>query len=67
MILRRPFRGFESWEAIRARMMRETELFLEDGLRNPERFRWIPAIPVGSGSWPPRLAAAFWSQLLATS
>ena len=55
------------WTLIRARMLRETEAFLEDGLQHPEQYRRIPAIPVGSASFPRGFADAFWSQLLATS
>lgn len=62
-------RGTESdyWTAIRARMLRETEMFLEDGLRHPEQYRRIPAVPVGKGPFPRGFADAFWSQMLATS
>lgn len=67
MILGGTRRRFESWEVIRARMMRETEYFLEEGLRHPERLRWIPVIPVGTGAFTQRFASAFWSQVLATS
>jgi hypothetical protein len=55
------------WASIRARMLRETEVFLEEGLRHPEQYRRIPAIPVGNGRFPRGFADAFWSQLLATS
>lgn len=55
------------WAVLRARMIQETEAFLEDGLRHPERFRRIPAIPVGSGRFPSGLSDVFWSQVLATS
>jgi len=56
-----------SWEVIRARMTRETETFLEEGLRHPEQYPRIPAIPVGLGRFPRGLADLFWSQVLATS
>lgn len=55
------------WTMIRARMLRETEAFLEDGLRRPEQYRRIPAVPVGSARFPHGFADAFWAQLLATS
>ncbi len=67
MILVGTRRRFESWEVIRARMMRETEYFVEEGLRHPEQLHWIPIIPVGMGTFTPRFASAFWSQVLATS
>ncbi len=60
-------RGRESWVILRARMLRETELYLEEGLRNPEQHPRIPAIPVGSGSFPRGLAEIFWSQVLGSS
>jgi hypothetical protein len=55
------------WASIRARMRRETKAFLEDGLRHPEQYRRIPAIPVGRTPFPHGFADAFWAQLLATS
>ncbi|GMV98782.1 MAG: hypothetical protein HRF43_04335 [Phycisphaerae bacterium] len=60
-------RQADDWDVIRARMIRETEAFLEEALRRPERFRRIPAIPVGSGGFPRGFADVFWSQVLATS
>jgi hypothetical protein len=67
MILPFGRRSETDWEAIRARMLRETEVFLEEGLRRPEQHRRIPAIPVGAGSFPRGFADLFWSQVLATS
>lgn len=50
------------------RMIRETELFLEEQLRRPAHARIvIPAVPVGAGGFPRGFADAFWSQLLGTS
>jgi hypothetical protein len=64
-----PFRTprSESWVMIRARMLRETELFLEEGLREPDKQLRIPAIPVGSGAFPRGFADVFWSQVLGSS
>ncbi|MGQ9651453.1 MAG: hypothetical protein ACUVXJ_15200 [Phycisphaerae bacterium] len=63
-----PFRGrFESWTVIRARMLRETEVFIEEGLRHPEQQIRIPALKVGSGTFSRRFAQVFWSQVLGTS
>ncbi len=67
MILRFQSRRGETWEVIRTRMLRETEAFLELGLLQPERFRRIPAVPVGTCSFPRGFADAFWAQVLATS
>ena len=57
----------ESWAAIRARMLRETERFLEEALRHPERQVVIPAVPLGSGCFPRGFAQAFWAQVLGAS
>ncbi len=57
----------QTWVVMRARMIRETEVFLEDALRHPERYRRIPAVPVGRASFPRGFPDAFWSQVLATS
>ena len=57
----------ESWVVIQARMIRETELFLEEGLRHPERYMIIPAMPVGTGRFPRGWANEFWSRILASS
>jgi hypothetical protein len=48
-------------------MLRETELYLEDALHRPEQHPRIPAIPVGSGSFPRGLAEVFWAQVLGSS
>lgn len=64
------FRGnrrLDSWQVMRARMLRETERFLEDGLRRPEQHLMIPAIRVGGGRFPRGYAHLFWSQVLGTS
>ena len=60
-------RQAESWDVIRARMMRETERFLEEAMTHPDRQLRIPAIPVGMGHFPRGYADAFWSNVLATS
>ena len=57
----------ESWAVIRFRMIWETEAYLDDALRHPERHLRIPAIPVGAGRFPRGLADRFWSQILASS
>jgi hypothetical protein len=67
MILPDLFRRRESWLITRARMLRETEVFLEEGLTRPEKHPRIPAIPVGSGSFPRGLAEVFWAQILGSS
>lgn len=63
-----PFRGrFESWTVIRARMLRETEVFIEEALRRPEQQIQIPTLKVGSGAFTHMFAQAFWAQVLGTS
>jgi hypothetical protein len=57
----------ESWAVMRARLLRETECFLAEGLRHPERNVIIPAIPVGSGTFPRGYAQLFWAQVLGAS
>ncbi len=57
----------ESWTTLRRRMLRETEVFLEEGLRRRDTEFVIPAIRVGAGSFPADLAEAFWSRVLGTS
>ncbi|UCD29040.1 MAG: hypothetical protein JSV03_00725 [Planctomycetota bacterium] len=67
MILRIMSRRFESWAVIQARMIRETEVYLEEALRDPEQQIVIPAIPVGSGRFPRGYAHEFWARVLGTS
>lgn len=63
-----PFRGrFESWIVIRARMLRETEVFIEEALRRPEQQIRIPTLKVGSGTFSRTFAQMFWSQVLGAS
>lgn len=57
----------ELWRAMRVRMLRETETFLEHGLEHPEQHLRIPSKPVGTGGFPKEMSEAFWSQVLATS
>ena len=57
---------FESWSQIRRRMIQETEHFINEALRNPDRRIIIPAIKVGSGEFPRGFAQKFWSQVLGT-
>lgn len=52
---------------MRARMLRETEAFLEHGLMHPGSHIRIPAVRVGTAVFPRGFGDAFWSQVLATS
>lgn len=56
----------ETWAIIQARMVRETQEFIENGLRHPEQRIRIPAIPVGQGRFARGFAQVFWSQMLGT-
>jgi hypothetical protein len=56
-----------SWAAIRARMISETEGYINDCLQHPERQIRIPAVKVGTFNFDRKFAQLFWSQLLATS
>ena len=42
----------------------ETEAFLHEALRHPERYSRIPIIRVGYGSFAPGLAAEYWEETL---
>ncbi len=49
---------------IALRAIRETELFLAECMRDPERVRRIPTLRIGFGSFPPGLAEEFWEDAL---
>lgn len=57
----------EGWDAMRARIRRETELYLEQCLRDPTKGVIIPTVRVGFGTFPRGYAHAFWAQILGTS
>lgn len=57
----------ESWAVIRARMLRETERFIEEALRCPEKQIHIPCIKAGTGSFSRVFANLFWAQILGAS
>lgn len=67
MTASRPRDRLESWTILRRRMLRETEAFLEDGLRRPDRQFLIPAVPVGKATFPREFAHVFWAQVLGSS
>ncbi len=48
-------------------MLQETEVFLEDALRHPERQLVIPTMEAERAGWSAAFASVFWSQVLATS
>ncbi len=64
----KPFRRFwflaESLDAIRRRIIAETEVALTWGLIHPEAVPRIPTIEVGAGSFHPEFARRFWSATL---
>ncbi len=57
----------EMWSVLRRRMLQETEVFLEDALRHPERQLVIPTMEAERAGWSAAFASVFWSQVLATS
>lgn len=63
MILRRRRRR-ESFEAMRRRLIRETEAALEHGIRNPHTVPPIPVIEVGKGEFDRNFAHWFWRHAL---
>ncbi len=46
------------------RAIRETEAFLSEHLRHPQRVRRIPVVRVGYGRFAPGLAEEFWKEVL---
>ena len=55
--------GEDEWTAYRKEMLAETERFIEWGLRNPDRVHWIPAKPMGSGTFPRKVADWFYTSV----
>lgn len=55
----------ETFERWRQRMLDETSRFIEWGLNHPDEVEWIPAHPVGRGSFTERAKTLFWTLLLA--
>ncbi len=49
------------------RAIHETEMYLAECLRHPERVRRIPIVRVGFGKFPKGLADEFWYGVLATT
>jgi len=52
------------YREMRKRLIQETEAFLDESLRHPERSVRIPTVVVGHGVFAPAFAEAFWSQVL---
>jgi len=57
-------RADPSYEALRRRIIRETEAFLLYGIMHPQRTTRIPTIIVGTGRFHPAFAARFWRETL---
>ena len=51
----------DNWAIHRRRMLAETEMFIEWGLRHPEMVDWIPAKPVSEGGFPVQAANWFYA------
>ncbi len=56
----------ETWEQYRKRLIRETETFIEWGLRNPDKVTGIPMKRIGNGGWPVEVGVWFWNTVLTT-
>ena len=54
----------ETWEALHGRVLSETALYLERGLRDRSWGERIPIIPVGKGSFSKVFSTRFWQHLL---
>ena len=54
----------EAYQALRRRMIQETELALLYGLRFPKRIPRIPTKEVGKSMFAPSLAMKFWAEAL---
>jgi hypothetical protein len=48
------------YEEHRRRMIAEVSAFIEWGLANPDRIRWIPRKRVGAGSFSRTMSNVFW-------
>ncbi len=48
-------------------MIRETSRFIEWGLANPDKVRWIPRQRVGAGGFSERMSAVFWIGVFGTA
>lgn len=59
-----PYTSEESWQEYRRRMLRETERFIEYGLRHPDEVIEIPAKLVGRGGFPAAMSQWFWGVVL---
>lgn len=57
-------RSDETWEELRARLVRETSVYITEALRHPELAVRIPMIPADSGRFPPSMTTAFWEPIL---
>ncbi len=51
---------FETYDQFRQRLLDETSVFIEWGLKNPGGVPRIPAHPVGAGDFSHRIRAYFW-------
>lgn len=55
------------WDDHRRRMIAETSAFIEWGLANPEKVRWIPTKRVGDGRFSREMQIAFWGGMFGTA
>ncbi len=54
----------EGLDALRVRVLRETEQALLYGFEHPDRMQRIPVVQVGKGSFSSTFAKQFWSRTL---
>ncbi len=54
----------ETWQAYRRRMIRETEVFIEWGLKHPDEVVEIPVKPAEDGGFPRQMGEWFWGVVL---
>ncbi len=54
----------DRFQALRKRIIRETEVALLIGLTHPERMQRIPIMEIGTGQFDPTFAARFWESVL---
>lgn len=57
---------YETFEEYRRRILRDTERFIEWGLRNPDKVIEIPAKRIDKQAFPSEVGRWFWNVVLAT-
>jgi hypothetical protein len=52
------------WRAMRSRIIRETNDYITECLRNPDMAVFIPRMPAHKARWSREFAEAFWNGVL---